>query len=156
MKRIFDIIFSLIVLILFSPFGIIIIFILKITGEGEVFYKQARMGQNSEQFGIYKFVTMVKDSPNIGAGDITLKNDPRVLPFGKFLRKTKLNEFPQFINVLIGDMSLVGPRPLVKNQYEMIPDNLKQKIKNFKPLMVKNKEMYIRRILMNIPLRETN
>ncbi len=133
MKRIFDIIFSLIVLILFSPFGIIIIFILKITGEGEVFYKQARMGQNSEQFGIYKFVTMVKDSPNIGAGDITLKNDPRVLPFGKFLRKTKLNEFPQFINVFIGEMSLVGPRPLVKNQYNMIPENLQQKIKLLKP-----------------------
>ena len=133
MKRIFDIIFSLIVLILFSPFGIIIIFILKITGEGEVFYKQARMGQNSEQFGIYKFVTMVKDSPNIGAGDITLKNDPRVLPFGKFLRKTKLNEFPQFINVFIGEMSLVGPRPLVKNQYDMIPENLQQKIKLLKP-----------------------
>ena len=133
MKRIFDIIFSLIVLILFSPFGIIIIFILKITGEGEVFYKQARMGQNSEQFGIYKFVTMVKDSPNIGAGDITLKNDPRVLPFGKFLRKTKLNEFPQFINVFIGEMSLVGPRPLVKNQYDMIPETLKEKIKILKP-----------------------
>jgi len=133
LKRIFDIIFSLIVLILFSPFGIIIIFILKFTGEGEIFYKQSRMGQNSEQFGIYKFVTMVKDSPNIGAGDITLKNDPRVLPFGKFLRKTKLNEFPQFINVFIGEMSLVGPRPLVKNQYDMIPEDLQQKIKLLKP-----------------------
>lgn len=107
--------------------------ILKFTGEGEIFYKQSRTGQNGEQVGIYKFVTMVKDSPNLGAGDITLKDDPRVLLFGKFLRKTKLNEFPQFLNVLIGDMSMVGPRPLVKNQYDMIPESLKQKIKLLKP-----------------------
>ncbi|MBL7006886.1 MAG: sugar transferase [Spirochaetia bacterium] len=133
MKRFFDIIFSLIVLILFSPFGIIIVLILKFTGEGEILYKQSRMGQNSEQFGIFKFVTMVKDSPNLGAGDITLKDDPRVLPFGKFLRKTKLNEFPQFLNVLIGEMSFVGPRPLVINQYDMIPENFQQKIKLLKP-----------------------
>ena len=133
MKRLFDIIFSLIVLILFSPFGIIIVLILKFTGEGEILYKQSRMGQNSEQFGIFKFVTMVKDSPNLGAGDITLKDDPRVLPFGKFLRKTKLNEFPQFLNVLIGEMSFVGPRPLVINQYDMIPENFQQKIKLLKP-----------------------
>jgi len=132
-KRLFDIIFSTIVLILFSPFGLIIMLILKFTGEGEIFYKQSRTGQNGEQVGIYKFVTMVKDSPNLGAGDITLKDDPRVLLFGKFLRKTKLNEFPQFLNVLIGDMSMVGPRPLVKNQYDMIPESLKQKIKLLKP-----------------------
>ena len=133
MKRLFDIIFSLVVLILFSPFGIIIMLILKFTGEGEIFYKQSRSGQNGEPFGLFKFVTMVKDSPNLGAGDITLKEDPRVLPFGKFLRKTKLNEFPQFINVFIGEMSIVGPRPLVKNQYDMIPEDFKQKIKLLKP-----------------------
>jgi lipopolysaccharide/colanic/teichoic acid biosynthesis glycosyltransferase len=107
--------------------------ILKFTGEGEIFYIQSRSGQNGEPFGLFKFVTMVKDSPNIGAGDITLKEDPRVLPFGKFLRKTKLNEFPQFINVFIGEMSIVGPRPLVKNQYDMIPEDFKQKIKLLKP-----------------------
>ena len=71
---------------------------------------------------------MLKDSPNIGAGDITLKNDTRVLPFGKFLRKTKLNEFPQFINVLLGHMSIVGPRPLVYNQFDLIPDEYKQNL----------------------------
>ena len=107
--------------------------ILKFTGEGEIFYKQSRSGQNGEPFGLFKFVTMVKDSPNLGAGDITLKEDPRVLPFGKFLRKTKLNEFPQFINVFIGEMSIVGPRPLVKNQYDMIPEDFQQKIKLLKP-----------------------
>ena len=133
MKRLFDIIFSTIVLILFSPFGLIIMLILKFTGEGEIFYKQSRTGQNGKQFGIYKFVTMMKDSPNLGAGDITLKDDPRVLPFGRFLRKTKLNEFPQFFNVLNGEMSFVGPRPLVKNQYDMIPEDFQQKIKLLKP-----------------------
>ena len=133
MKRIFDIIFSSIAIILFLPLGLIIVSILKLTGEGEIIYKQSWIGQYSDPFGLFKFVTMVKDSPNLGAGDITIEDDPRVLPFGKFLRKTKLNEFPQFINVLIGDMSLVGPRPLVKNQYDMIPETLKEKIKNLKP-----------------------
>ena len=133
LKRLFDIIFSAIVIIVFSPLGLVIVLILLFTGEGEVFYKQSRIGQYGEQFGIYKFVTMIKDSPNIGAGDITLKEDFRVLPFGKILRKLKLNEFPQFINVLLGDMSLVGPRPLVKNQYDMIPANLKEKINYLKP-----------------------
>ncbi len=133
LKRLLDIIFSLLIITVFLPVGLFIILILKFTGEGEIFYKQSRMGQYGEQFGIYKFVTMIKDSPNLGAGDITLKEDPRVLPFGKFLRKTKLNEFPQFINVFIGEMSIVGPRPLVKNQYDMIPINLKQKIIKLKP-----------------------
>ena len=133
MKRFFDFIFSSIVIILFFPLGTIIILILLYTGEGEVLYKQPRIGKFEKTFGLFKFATMIKDSPNMGAGDITLKNDPRVLPFGKFLRKTKLNEFPQFLNVFIGDMSIVGPRPLVKNQFDMIPNNLKEKIKLLKP-----------------------
>ncbi len=133
LKRLLDIIFSLLIITVFFPVGLFIILILKFTGEGEIFYKQSRMGQYGEQFGIYKFVTMIKDSPNLGAGDITLKEDPRVLPFGKFLRKTKLNEFPQFLNVLAGEMSFVGPRPLVKNQYDMIPRKLKQKTMKLKP-----------------------
>ena len=123
LKRLFDIIFSAIIIIVFLPLGLVIVLILLSTGEGEIFYKQSRIGQYGEQFGIYKFVTMIKDSPNLGAGDITLKEDSRVLPFGKILRKLKLNEFPQFLNVLLGDMSIVGPRPLVKNQFNMIPDN---------------------------------
>ena len=130
MKRLFDMLLATIIIITFMPIGIIIVIILLFTGEGEVFYKQSRIGLHGEIFSLIKFVTMVKNSPNLGAGDITLKDDPRVLPFGKLLRKTKLNEFPQFINVLVGDMSLVGPRPLVKNQYDMIPENLKQKIKH--------------------------
>ena len=133
MKRIFDILLSSTIISLFFPVGIIIILILLITGEGEVFYKQPRVGLNGEIFGLLKFATMVKNSPNLGAKDITLKDDPRVLPFGKILRKTKLNEFPQFINVFLGAMSIVGPRPLVINQFDMIPNNYKKKIKLLKP-----------------------
>jgi len=133
LKRIFDIFSSSIILILFFPIGIIISIILKISGEGEVFYIQNRIGKNGKSFGMYKFATMIKDSPNIGAGDITLKNDPRVLPFGKFLRKLKLNEFPQFINVFIGEMSMVGPRPLVSNQYNKIPNGIKIRINHLTP-----------------------
>ena len=85
---------------------------------------------------------MLEDSPNIGAGDITLENDPRVLPFGKFLRKAKLNEFPQFVNVFLGDMSVVGPRPLVKNQFDMIPDELKEKaVKAIDRVLSKDSEL---------------
>ena len=84
-KRLLDIIISSITLILFMPMGIIIMLILKLTDEREVLYKQIRIGKNGMEFSLLKFVTMVKDSPNIDAGDITLKNDPRVLPFGKIL-----------------------------------------------------------------------
>ena len=132
-KRLFDIVSSLIAIIIFSPLCIIIIFILKVTGEGEIFYFQERVGKNNKIIKLIKFVTMKKNSPNMGAGDITLKRDPRVLPFGKILRKTKLNEVPQLFNVLIGDMSVVGPRPLVLNQYKMIPEKYKVNVSNLKP-----------------------
>ena len=89
LKRVFDIIFSLVVIVAFLPLGLIIIIILLSTGEGEVFYKQVRIGMGGRPFGLLKFATMMKNSPNLGAGDITLRGDPRVLPFGKFLRKTK-------------------------------------------------------------------
>ncbi len=76
---------------------------------------------------------MLKDSPNIGAGNITLRNDPRVTPVGKFLRKSKINELPQIINVLKGDMSLVGPRPTVKKHADAYPKNIREKIYSIKP-----------------------
>ena len=151
MKRLFDLIFSTIILVLFTPFGFFIIIILKFTGEGEIFYIQSRIGKDNKEFGIFKFATMIKNSPNLGAGDITIKNDPRVLPFGKFLRKTKLNEFPQFINVFLGSMSLVGPRPLVKNQNNLIPKIYKDKISKLKPgitgigsIIFRDEEQYLK------------
>jgi lipopolysaccharide/colanic/teichoic acid biosynthesis glycosyltransferase len=75
------------------------------------------VGRYANEFGLLKFATMLKDSPNIGAGEITIHNDPRVLPIGKILRKTKLNELPQLFNIIKGDMSIVGPRPMVPNTY---------------------------------------
>ena len=133
MKRLFDILSSLIAIIIFLPFSLIIILILRTTGEGEIFYFQERVGKDSKIIRLIKFATMKKNSPNMGAGDITVKSDPRVLPFGKILRKTKLNEVPQLLNVLSGDMSVVGPRPLVVNQHNMIPEKYKKNINKLKP-----------------------
>ena len=95
MERFFDIILSGLALLVLSPIFIIVIFILKLTGEGEIFFLQERIGKDGKLFKLYKFATMLKDSPNIGTGTITTKEDPRVLPVGKFLRKTKINELPQ-------------------------------------------------------------
>lgn len=99
------------------PIFIIIICILKVTGEGLVFYKQKRVGKNKVSFSLLKFVTMLKNSEKIGSGTVTIRNDFRVLPFGKFLRKTKLNELPQLLNIFFGDMSVIGPRPLHIKQF---------------------------------------
>ena len=100
-----------------SPLIIPITLILRLTGEGEVFFRQSRVGKNKINFKLLKFATMLKNSENIGAGTVTLKDDFRVLPVGKFLRKTKLNELPQLFNILLGDMSIIGPRPLHKKQF---------------------------------------
>lgn len=113
MIRFFDILFSLIASLLLLPFMIPIIVALKLTGEHYVFYQQPRAGRAGSVFKVLKFATMLRDSPTMAGGYITQKDDPRVLPLGRFLRKTKINELPQLLNVLIGQMSLVGPRPVV-------------------------------------------
>lgn len=111
MQRFFDVLLSGLAITIISPLLLFIMFILRLTGEGEVFYRQIRIGKNGKELQIFKFATMLKDSANIGHGTVTIKNDPRVLPFGKVLRKTKINEVPQLINVFLGSMSLIGPRP---------------------------------------------
>jgi len=135
LKRLIDILIAGIAFILLSPIFIIVIIILLFTGEHEVFYFQERVGYKNKPFYIWKFATMLKNSPNMGTGIITLRNDPRVMPFGKFLRFTKINELPQIINVLKGDMSIVGPRPLVAKSVELYPPDIKGKIYNVKPGM---------------------
>ena len=130
MKRFLDVVLSFLSLMVLAPFLLPVIVILRFTGEGEVFYVQERVGRGGNSFGLYKFATMLKNSPNIGAGEITVRGDPRVLPFGKFLRKTKLNELPQLWNILIGDMSVVGPRPMVPNTYAHYPDEARNKLNN--------------------------
>lgn len=132
-KRFFDIVFSALALILLSPLLIPIMIILKLTGEGYIFYFQKRIGYKNKYFDIWKFATMLKNSPNMGTGTITLRNDPRLLPLGKFLRKTKINELPQIINVLIGDMSIVGPRPLVDKTFNAYPEHLRNRVYDSKP-----------------------
>ncbi len=107
--------------------------ILRFTAEGEVFYFQERIGINNSKFMIWKFATMLKDSMNMGSGTITLQNDFRVTTIGKFLRKTKINELPQIINILKGDISLVGPRPLVTKTFQAYSKEIQEKIYKVKP-----------------------
>lgn len=108
-------------------------FVLKVTGEREVFFTQKRVGQKGKCFKLYKFATMLKDSPNMGTGTLTVSNDPRILPVGRFLRKTKINELPQLINVLKGDMSLIGPRPQTKRSFAAFPLSSQKQILKVKP-----------------------
>ena len=134
-KRFFDLLFSFIGLILLSPLLIPVMIILKCTGEHEVFFLQKRIGYRNREFSIWKFATMVKDSPLKGTGEITLRNDPRVTPAGRFLRKTKINELPQVLNVLGGSMSLVGPRPLMKKSFDLYSEEVKKVVYNTHPGM---------------------
>ncbi len=133
MIRFFDVMFSLLALIVLSPLFIFFMLVLRITGEGEVFFAQDRVGRNREMFKLFKFVTMLKDSPNIGTGTVTMKNDPRVLPVGAFLRKTKINELPQLLNVLFGHMSLIGPRPQAPRCFAAFPVKAQQIIAQLIP-----------------------
>ena len=133
LQRFFDILFSGIALIVLAPFLLPIIIILRFTGEGEIFYIQERIGKNGKTFGLLKFATMVKNSENMGAGDITVKNDPRVLPFGTFLRKTKLNELPQLINIFKGDISVVGPRPMTPKIYTHYDEKVQEILNTIRP-----------------------
>lgn len=132
-KRILDIIIALFALIILSPLFIIVVILLKLTGEGEVFYMQRRIGLNNKEFDIYKFATMLKNSLNMGSGSITVRNDPRVTKVGKFLRMTKINELPQILNILKGDMSIVGPRPLVTKTFVAYPEDIRDDIYKVKP-----------------------
>lgn len=133
LQRFFDILFSTIAIILLSPLLIIVMIILKFTGEGEIFYVQPRVGYDGKIFNLLKFATMLKDSPNMGTQTVTVKDDPRVLPFGKFLRKTKINELPQLFNILMGDMSIIGPRPQAKRCFLAFDKSTQNTITKVKP-----------------------
>ena len=133
MERFFDILFSGAALLTLSPILIPILIILKLTGEGEIFFLQERVGIRGRKFKLFKFATMLKNSPNIGTGTVTLKGDPRVLPVGRFLRKTKINELPQLLNIFLGDMSVIGPRPLTVETFEAYSNNTQNLIKQVRP-----------------------
>lgn len=129
-KRLFDILFSLLVLILFSPVYLILALLIALSSRGPIFYIQERVGKNYKRFNCIKFRTMVSNADEVliqmietspqfqqeWKNNFKLKKDPRITTIGKFLRITSLDEFPQFWNVLKGDMSVVGPRPLVAEE----------------------------------------
>ena len=133
MQRFLDIVFSTLALLLLSPLLITIAVVLRLTGEGEIFFVQQRVGRGGHYFGLYKFATMLKDSPNLGTGTVTLKDDPRILPMGKFLRKTKINEIPQLLNIFFGDMSLIGPRPQTRRCFNVFPGASQAEIIKVRP-----------------------
>jgi Undecaprenyl-phosphate galactose phosphotransferase WbaP len=139
-KRLFDIVFSLLVLILFSPVYLILALLIALSSEGPIFYVQERIGQNYKPFNCIKFRTMVSNADEILVqimetspqlrqefeSSFKLKQDPRITKIGRFLRITSLDEFPQFWNVLKGDMSVVGPRPLVEEELPKYGHHIEQ------------------------------
>lgn len=133
MIRFFDILFSGLAIIILLPFMIPIMIGLKLTGEHDIFYKQTRIGKGGKPFGVMKFATMLRNSPNMAGGVLTQKDDPRILPMGKFLRKTKINELPQLLNIFIGQMSVIGPRPQAKAHYDLYSDEVKAVIDTVAP-----------------------
>lgn len=131
--RSFDIMFATIAIVILLPLLIFTACLLRLTGEGEVFYRQLRIGYNGDYFNIIKFATMLKNSADIGSGTITVKNDYRVLPVGSILRKTKINELPQLFNILLGDMSFIGPRPQDQRCFDAFTPTHQKVIKNCVP-----------------------
>ncbi len=133
MTRLFDIVFSFIAIVILLPFMIPIMIGLKLTGEHDIFYGQERIGRGGKPFKVWKFATMLRDSPNMAGGLYTEKNDPRILPMGRFLRKTKINELPQLINILTGDMSIIGYRPLVVKEFKEYKPEVKAVLAKSRP-----------------------
>lgn len=149
-KRIFDFLMALVAIIVLLPFMIPIMIGLLLTGEHYIFYFQKRMGMYGKNFDMWKFATMLKNSPTMLTGTTTLRDDPRVLPMGKFLRKTKINELPQLVNILIGNMSIVGPRPLVPKEFDMFSPEGQKILLELKPglsgigsIIFRDEEYYI-------------
>lgn len=153
MIRILDFSLSFLAIIILFPLSILLIFILRFSGEGEIFFIQRRIGIRAKPFNLIKFATMLKDSPSIGSGLITIKNDSRILPFGHFLRRSKINELPQLINILKGEMSFIGPRPLTLESFNSYPHSLKPKLRHIKPglsglasLLLRNEEEILSKV----------
>jgi len=117
-KRIFDVVVSILILVVLSPFFLLLALAIKLDSKGPVFYRQVRVGRYNQDFKIFKFRTMVENADKIGL-QLTTENDPRVTRMGKLIRKCRLDEFSQLLNVLFGTMSLVGPRPEVRKYVDV-------------------------------------
>lgn len=128
MIRFFDILLSGIAILILLPFMIPIIIALKFTGEHDIFYFQERIGKDHKPFKVIKFATMMRNSSQMPGGLITMENDPRVLPMGKFLRRTKINELPQLLNIFVGQMSIIGYRPFVPEHFALYSDEVQAQL----------------------------
>ncbi|WP_261130805.1 sugar transferase [Bacillus sp. Marseille-Q3570] len=126
-KRYIDLFISLISIVLLSPLFVIISIIVKMDSKGPIFFVQNRVGRNNTQFKIYKFRTMVDKAECMGTGLKTSKNDMRITRIGKILRKTSLDEIPQLINIFNGDMSIIGPRPTLKQVIDQLPEEYRNR-----------------------------
>lgn len=131
-KRIFDLFFALPGLLLLSPLLLVIAIWIKLDSVGPVFFRQERVGRNEKIFHIYKFRTMCLDAESKGR-QITVGEDPRITPSGRFLRRCKLDELPQLLNVIKGDMSLVGPRPEVQRYVSLYPAGVRERVMSVRP-----------------------
>jgi len=132
-RRISDIALALMGLIIFAPILVPVMIALKLTGEGHIFYLQERIGYKNNKFYIIKFATMLKNSPNMAGGIITTAGDPRFTPMGPFLRSSKINEIPQLFNILLGEMTLIGPRPVMQQSFDKYSDATREVIYNNVP-----------------------
>jgi len=132
LKRLFDVIFSFLGLILLSPLLLLFALLIKLDSKGPVFYRGKRVGQFGRAFRIFKFRSMVIDAEKLG-GPSTSADDPRLLKIGKFLRKHNLDELPELLNILKGEMSFVGPRPDVLSEVETYPSEIREIILSIKP-----------------------
>ena len=131
-KHSIDFVISLVLLILLSPLFLIVALIIKLESRGPVFFKQDRIGKDGELFVIYKFRSMVNNADKMGAGINLSKDDNRITPFGHFIRNWSIDELPQLINILIGDMSIIGPRPTITYQVERYSERQRKRL-NMRP-----------------------
>ena len=134
-KRIIDLILSVIIFLILLPVFVIIIFAIKIDSKGPVFFKQKRVGKGKSYFEILKFRTMYIDTPKDMPTHLLENPEAFITKVGKFLRKTSLDEFPQLINIIKGDMSFIGPRPALWNQYDLIEERDKYHANDIRPGM---------------------
>ncbi len=127
-KRFFDILFSLIFLIVLSPLWLTVIVILSVSKHRQIFYFQRRVGKYNKPFYVWKFSTMTPHKETIGNGLLSIRNDSRVTKIGHYLRKTKLDEIPQLVNILRGEMSFVGPRPLIYTWFKAYSPDIQKRV----------------------------
>lgn len=131
LKRIMDFVFSLLLLIIISPLLIMVALAIRVESKGSILFKQNRLGLNGKTFKIYKFRSMVENAEKIGTGVYSFKGDSRVTKVGSFIRKTSLDELPQLLNILKGEMSIIGPRPTLEYHPWPLNEYTKEQKKRF-------------------------